>query len=89
MSDCRLCGTVLEPVGEGRPPRYCGEACRREAEFKIRRENRAIERLEKQRDGLEQEIARLNGSPGNERMLVKVAEQIERAEGKLRELLDG
>ncbi len=43
---CR-CGKSLEqPAGAGRPPTYCGTACRRAAEFEIRRLDKLLARLE-------------------------------------------
>ncbi len=41
------CGKPLEqPAGAGRPPTYCGTACRRAAEFEIRRLDKLLARLE-------------------------------------------
>lgn len=47
---CVKCGKPLEePSGAGRAPRYCSVACRRAAEFELRRIQRHLERLEQQR----------------------------------------
>jgi hypothetical protein len=65
MSDaaCAVCGADLEPrSGPGRPPRYCGEACRRIAEFKLRALVRRIERQEIEL----RELAVRDGSLGDE-----------------------
>lgn len=44
---CASCGTPLEPhAGRGRPARYCGEPCRRYAEFQIRTIVRRLDKLE-------------------------------------------
>lgn len=29
--ECEACGTRFEPVGHGRPPKYCSDACRQRA----------------------------------------------------------
>ena len=80
---CIKCGRTLEKTGAGRPLQYCGTACRRAAEFEIRRTAAAIERLEG-----EAMHVRLHGrsscfwlSPG-----VREAE-ILRLEERLRELM--
>ncbi|MGE0583467.1 MAG: hypothetical protein AB7P31_15195 [Steroidobacteraceae bacterium] len=42
---CATCGTPLDPrEGPGRPATYCGEPCRRLAEFQIRSLVRRIDR---------------------------------------------
>ena len=47
MEKCQSCGADLEPsTGPGRPKAYCGEGCRRVAEFQIRALVRRIERYE-------------------------------------------
>ncbi len=41
---CPICATVFlnaPRLTGGRPKRYCGSACRREAEFRVRRERQA------------------------------------------------
>ena len=43
---CRRCGADLEQPLTGRPPSYCGPACRRQSEYSIRRWTRLLERLE-------------------------------------------
>lgn len=44
---CAKCGGTFErPSGPGRPPTYCGEACRRLTEFEIRRLDRRLSRYE-------------------------------------------
>lgn len=46
-SSCVKCGADLPDPGEkgGRPARYCGETCRRAAEFEIRRIQTELQRL--------------------------------------------
>lgn len=49
MSNCNClkCGKPIEkPAKQGRPPKYCGNACRRAAEFELRRINDHIAKLE-------------------------------------------
>lgn len=42
-SSCRRCGGDVVQSGSGRPKVYCSSACRRSAEFEIRRVSRAAE----------------------------------------------
>jgi|GEM_PF-2120288 len=51
IQNCVKCGTALpEPRGNRR--RFCGPACRRTAEYEIRRLNRRLETMERDRDKL-------------------------------------
>lgn len=61
---CANCGDVIEPGDIGRPPAYCGEFCRREAEYAIRRANSLIMRAEKKLSDLQaaKAVAVANGS---------------------------
>jgi sugar-specific transcriptional regulator TrmB len=43
---CVKCGRPLEKPATGRPPAYCSTACRRLAEYELRRINRRLEKLE-------------------------------------------
>ena len=47
---CLKCRTPLTPTAVGRPSRYCSTGCRRAAEFELRRLQRHLERLERQRE---------------------------------------
>jgi len=50
---CATCGAELPPKeGPGRPPTYCGEACRRLAEWRIRMLARRIAGYELEQRGL-------------------------------------
>jgi hypothetical protein len=80
---CLKCGAPLERPDVGRPPAYCSPACRRAAEFELRRLQRRIERLEEYASNL-----RLQGG-GERRQLQRVQQELDRAEGRLRELLAG
>ena len=48
MSGCRRCGAALGSQGRGRPAVYCSPACRRAAEFEVRRLTRRLDALEVQ-----------------------------------------
>ena len=52
MKLCIKCCKPLEKPATGRPPRYCSRACRRAAEYEIRRLNRHLGRLETEREEL-------------------------------------
>jgi hypothetical protein len=53
LTTCATCGTPLEPrEGPGRPSVYCGEPCRRAAEYRLRS-------LAKRIDSTELELRRL------------------------------
>jgi hypothetical protein len=80
---CLKCGGELQPPDVGRPPSYCSPACRRAAEFELRRLQRRIERHEDYASNL-----RLQGG-GERRQLQRVQQELDRAEERLRELLAG
>jgi hypothetical protein len=92
-SKCRYCGNPLsEPRGMGRPSTYCNRACRRAAQYEVRRASRRIESLEAERDRLERQMAAQDDNP---RVLARLqpehnvaAAQVERARLRLRDLLD-
>jgi hypothetical protein len=54
VTSCKKCGVPIQNPAMGRPKDYCSPACRRLAEFEIRRLNRELDRLETQRIDLEQ-----------------------------------
>ncbi len=47
-SKCRICERQVEPKKTGRPAIYCSHACRRAAEYEIRRANDTITQLERE-----------------------------------------
>lgn len=50
---CIKCGTAIERApGAGRPPRYCGDACKRLVEYEIRRLDRRLAGYELEQRGL-------------------------------------
>jgi hypothetical protein len=83
MSSCLKCGSPLDhtPGTNGRPPSYCGEACRRLAEYEIRRINRRLEQLEASLSNL-----RINGF---DHFMEKTQAEIALQEARLRALLEG
>jgi hypothetical protein len=91
---CVKCGVILPPKGVGRPPRYCSTACRRTAEYELRRLQRHLERLEDEERQLDRQIDPQTRQPGladprwaaRERLIV--VGEIRRYEERLRELLD-
>jgi hypothetical protein len=54
MRMCKKCGVPLTDPPTGRPRDYCGQACRRLAEFEIRRLVRQLESLDERKTELEQ-----------------------------------
>ena len=90
---CLKCGGPLpERPATGRPPAYCSVACRRAAEFEIRRLNRRLETLETKasalRHGRDTGIRDWQGR--TPQMALADAEgEIADAEARLRALLAG
>ena len=56
LMKCQTCGTEIEKPATGRPKRYCSTACRRVAEFEIRRLNKRIGRLEERFDDESEQV---------------------------------
>ena len=90
---CLKCGGPLpERPATGRPATYCSVACRRAAEFEIRRLNRRLEVLEVKASGLrhgrDSGIRDWQGRTP-QMALADVEEEIAEAEARLRALLAG
>ncbi len=88
---CLKCRRAVEQLPTGRPRSYCSTACRRTAEFEIRRLVRRIERLDTDLEHLrgvrDDGIPDVYGhSPKKRRALL--AQGIKAAEARLRALLD-
>ena len=88
---CVECGRAVEHLPTGRPRSFCSTACRRLAEFELRRVARRIERLETNLESLRG--VRDDGipdgyghSPQKRRELLVLG--IKEAEKRLRDLLD-
>jgi hypothetical protein len=79
---CLKCNAPLERAETGRPPTYCSPACRRAAEFELRRLQRRIERLER----FALDLRLMGDLDGQGR---KVKRELGRAEERLRLLLTG
>lgn len=90
---CVKCGALLTRPPTGRPPRYCSTACRRVAEYEVRRLQRHLEREERleaqwRRDS-DPDTRFAGGSVEYAtRMLAVTVAEIARLEARLRELLD-
>ena len=80
---CVKCGRQLQRQATGRPAEYCSPACRRSAEFELRRLNARLDRLE-----TEQMHIRLHGKSSCYRIDgdARTAE-IRAIEERLRELM--
>ncbi len=57
MTTCPIDGVPLVRPPTGRPPTFCGVACRRVAEHELRRLDRRLAGLEEERDRVEMTIA--------------------------------
>jgi hypothetical protein len=79
---CLKCAAPLQRPEVGRPPTYCSPACRRSAEFELRRLQRRIERLER----FALDLRLMGDIDGQGR---KIKREIGRAEQRLLELLAG
>jgi hypothetical protein len=92
MTDtCRMCAAILTPPDTGRPPAYCSTACRRAAEYAIKRADRRIERLSNRLDALDVEACMVE--PGHyryevfQRQRIVLTNAITTAEDRLHSLL--
>ena len=84
MENCLKCGKPLESsTGKGRPNTYCSTACRRTAEFEIRRINLRLIKLEEQASN-----ARLGYGMPSEGHIRKLKDEIALYEERLRVLLE-
>jgi hypothetical protein len=84
-SGCLICGGPLQQPATGRPPTYCGTACRRAARYER-------QRLQRRLTTLETGLANLRAlGPGltTPAYLASLQEQIDRAEARLLALLAG
>lgn len=81
---CQKCGApVKKPAKQGRPPKYCSNACRRSAEFEVRRITDHLGKLESNYSH-----ARLHGSASTVWLPPEKYEtEIARFEARLRALL--
>lgn len=90
------CGRPRTAPKTGRPPTYCGDGCRRAAEYELRRIQRHLERLEAER----RELQRSRVTPEHfqwrdpcnrtpEEARGDVDREIAELEGRLRALVEG
>lgn len=83
LTHCIKCGTPLQQPDTGRPRAYCSAGCRRAAEKEIGRLNDHLKALETRR--ME---TRLGYGLHSDRDLASLEIEIERAEARMREILD-
>lgn len=87
---CRVCGTITKPKPRGRPQTYCGEACRRIAEFEIRRIQARLARLEDEGERCRRDRMGLTDQFGAqpEEQILDIERETAIANARLRELVD-
>lgn len=79
---CPVCRGEIQPtVGPGRPARYCSIACRRAAEFEIRRLDKLIGSHETRLSKIRTGVFALDGAED------RLADEIDRLNLRLRQLL--
>ncbi len=93
---CVKCGSDLKIPKTGRKPRYCGPACRRAAEFELRRLQNALENQEMLESSYRQDIdgaAAVGVGPSGDRRMPYLkkrqawhAAEVARLEARMREL---
>jgi hypothetical protein len=84
--ECIKCGTALDDAPRpGRPARYCSKACRRAAEFEVRRLTAAIEALEQ--DARRVRIGAHGTPAARHERLGRITAETTAAEERLRALL--
>ncbi len=93
QSVCVKCGSDLKIPKTGRKPRYCGPACRRAAEYELRRVQRTLENLESWERGYRQDLDEGYPSTGPNLAYTRkkhawYTAEIARTEARMRELCD-
>jgi hypothetical protein len=88
---CPICGAGIAPKSKtGRPAIYCSVGCRRASEYELRRLQARLIRLEDEAEACRRDrrtgLTHLNGATQQEHA-ADVAREIQRAQGRLRELL--
>jgi recombinational DNA repair protein (RecF pathway) len=88
---CAGCGEPLEQPAVGRRRKYCGEVCRRAAEYDLRRTQALLKRAEQraQDSALQVHMAEKWQLSGVEKALAFWEGEVVRLRGVLRELLAG
>jgi hypothetical protein len=91
MARCLVCRVKIEPKsGRGRPPLYCGQVCKRQARYELRRVQQRLYNLESEREVCRRPdystLRFISGRTAAER-LVDIEVEIARANRRLRELL--
>ena len=90
MKPCLKCGKPLEKSAAGRPPSYCSRACRRAAEYELKRLQRHLERLETEREELRHSRLKLGDMLGrtHRQQVSDNRRALAEKETRLRELLE-
>lgn len=90
MKLCIKCCKPLEKPATGRPPSYCSTACRRAAEYELKRLQRHLERLETEGEELRHSRIKLGDWLGrsHRQQVNDNRKAIARAEERLRDLLE-
>jgi hypothetical protein len=88
---CLTCGGPLPAPGRGRPRAYCSPACKRSAEFAVRRAQRHLVAAEAEVRRLRTSIAAGSGWGDYQQKALDhlLAEEIPALEARLRDLLAG
>jgi hypothetical protein len=87
-SQCAKCAADLHQPPTGRRKTYCGPACRRAAEYELRRLQRRIEAAERTLDRAREELEFGYGDTRSKRKRVNFAQRhLEQLEERLRALL--
>lgn len=88
---CRKCGSTFESNAIGRPAAYCSAGCRRAREYELRRLQAQLVGLEARRLHCRLDRSGLMYVPGGTaaELVVDLTHEIERAEARLREPLEG
>lgn len=90
QSGCPQCGTKVAAVRIGRPRVYCGDVCKRMAEYELRRAQARLQRAETKEQDARLKVATDHWQRGNfEKAATFWAAETEHLKGQLRELLSG
>ena len=84
---CVTCGAPLEQPPTGRPRTYCGQACRRAAEYELRRAQSLLTIAEKAEQRHRLAAASTSYAVREARAATAWESEVTRLRGRLRELL--
>jgi hypothetical protein len=86
---CLICGKGLSKPATGRPPTFCGSECKRLAEYRSRRIQRQLEKLDKAQSDARIYAATYGGGELSARQLEALAGEVALLEDQLRVLVTG